>query len=136
LAKLYYEGWGVPRDEAQALEWYRRSAEAGYAPAQLNLGSLYLEGRILEQDQRTGLEWIRRAAEQGSDRAQAKLGISYLDGEGLGYDPVLAHMWLSLSEAKGTEDWRRTAERKLSSSQLEESRRLVRQWREARSAVQ
>ena len=35
---------GVPKDEAEAVRWYRKAAEQGLAHAQNNLGSLYVYG--------------------------------------------------------------------------------------------
>jgi TPR repeat protein len=40
LARCLEEGWGVARDPAAALRWYRRSAEAGYFRAQYNFAAL------------------------------------------------------------------------------------------------
>jgi hypothetical protein len=34
----------VPQDEAEAVEWYRKAAEQGYAIAQANLGWCYDAG--------------------------------------------------------------------------------------------
>jgi TPR repeat protein len=40
-------GAAIAKDEKAAVEWYRKSAEQGYAPAQRNLGNCYLDGRAL-----------------------------------------------------------------------------------------
>jgi TPR repeat protein len=45
LGELFEAGQGVPRDEAQAANWYRRAAEQGYANAQYNLAALYAVGK-------------------------------------------------------------------------------------------
>ena len=41
---------GLPRDDKQAAEWYRKAAEQGVAEAQVNLGNLYLAGRGVPRD--------------------------------------------------------------------------------------
>jgi TPR repeat protein len=38
---MYANGWGVPRDYAEALRWYRKAADQGDANAQGNLGTMY-----------------------------------------------------------------------------------------------
>ena len=40
LGLMYFNGRGVAQDEAEAVAWYRRAAEQGFANAQYNLGAL------------------------------------------------------------------------------------------------
>ncbi len=42
--RLYANGQGVPQDYAQAVAWYRKAAEQGYAKVQTNLGVMYANG--------------------------------------------------------------------------------------------
>jgi uncharacterized protein len=35
---MYQYGRGVPRDDGAAIDWYRKAADQGYRPAQVNLG--------------------------------------------------------------------------------------------------
>ena len=44
LGVMYDFGEGVPKDDAEAVEWYRLAAEQGYANAQFNLGLMYANG--------------------------------------------------------------------------------------------
>lgn len=44
LGILYDNGQGVFRDDVEAVKWYRRAAEQGYASAQFNLGASYIRG--------------------------------------------------------------------------------------------
>jgi Sel1 repeat len=41
---MYDNGQGVPRNDAQAIKWYRKAAEQGDAVAQFNLGVMYAKG--------------------------------------------------------------------------------------------
>src|SRR6478735_5394095 len=41
LGLMYARGHGVPRDDTQAVQWYRRAAEQGFAWGQTNLGYMY-----------------------------------------------------------------------------------------------
>jgi hypothetical protein len=45
-----------------AVQWYRKAAEAGYARAQVNLGSLYERGLGVRKDQAQAMQWYRRAS--------------------------------------------------------------------------
>ena len=41
LGDCYYNGIGVEQDYAEAVKWYRKSAEQGHLVAQDNLGFCY-----------------------------------------------------------------------------------------------
>jgi TPR repeat protein len=43
LGWMYSKGQGVPKDNTEALKWYRLAAEQGDAKAQRSLGSMYSE---------------------------------------------------------------------------------------------
>ena len=45
LAWYHYYGDGVPEDKELAFQWFLKSAEQGYAPAQRQVGYLYEKGR-------------------------------------------------------------------------------------------
>ena len=46
---MYYTGDGVKQDHVEAVKWHRKSAEAGYAAAQHNLGIYYHTGKGVDQ---------------------------------------------------------------------------------------
>jgi hypothetical protein len=50
LGYLYSEGFGVPRDPAQALAWYQKAADQGNAGAYNDLGTMYADGVGVRQD--------------------------------------------------------------------------------------
>src|SRR5260370_17268930 len=47
LAKIYDEGLGVPKDDVEAVNWYRKAADQGFAQAQTKLVALYRKGPAL-----------------------------------------------------------------------------------------
>ena len=47
---MYDRGERVPQDYAEAIKWYRKAAEQGYASAQYNLGIMYDDGEGVPQD--------------------------------------------------------------------------------------
>jgi TPR repeat protein len=70
LARMYYNGDGVTKDDAKAAEWYQKAADQGNAFAQYNLGMMYDKGEGVTRDAAKAAEWWKKAAAQGSDAAQ------------------------------------------------------------------
>ncbi len=52
---------------AEALKWYRKSAEQGVALAQLGLGIMYAGGKGVTQDYVAAHMWFSLAAELGNE---------------------------------------------------------------------
>jgi len=66
-------GQGGPVNPATAVAWWLRSAERGYAPAQLALARALAEGRGVNADIGEAWLWANRAARTGGDAGtQAK----------------------------------------------------------------
>ncbi len=93
----YDTGRGVLEDHKEAVKWYRKAAEQGYALAQVKLGGMYGSGRGVPQDHKEAIKWCRKAAMQGNARAQVALGASYAKGGGVLKDYVAAYAWYSLA---------------------------------------
>lgn len=66
LGDLYANGYGVPKDPAEAASWYKKSAEQGYGEAEFNLGLTYLNGDGVAKNETEGLAWIIVAAQPGT----------------------------------------------------------------------
>lgn len=49
LGRCYENGWGCPQDMAEAVRWYRRSAEEGDFRGQYRYGQLLLDGGLLDE---------------------------------------------------------------------------------------
>ncbi|MDD6005961.1 MAG: Sel1-like repeat-containing protein kinase family protein, partial [Bacteroidales bacterium] len=99
--EAYYYGKGVEKDEIKAVEWYRKAAEQGYAPAQNSLGICYELGRGVEQDYAEAVEWYRKAAVQGYAFAQVNLGYCYKWGRGVKQDYAKAVEWFRKAAEQG-----------------------------------
>ena len=97
LGVLYSNGQGVPKDDAQARQWYEKAAAQGNRRAQNNLGYLYVDGKGVQKDEKMGVEWIQKSAEQGHANEQDSLGEMYRDGRGVQQDNVRAYMWYNLA---------------------------------------
>ncbi len=68
-------------DFAQAMDWTRRAAEAGWQRAQTDLGGIYMYGgKGVAADGQEALKWFTRAAAQGSRAADFYMGEIYAKG--------------------------------------------------------
>jgi len=73
LGGSYANGQGVTKDDARAMEWYRKAADQGFAPAQDAVGYMYATGKGVAKDDAQAAAWWRKAAAQGNTDAQASL---------------------------------------------------------------
>jgi uncharacterized protein len=135
-ARLRSNGQGVTQDYAEAVRWYRKSAEQGNAFAQLNLGFMYAHGQGVTQDYAEAAKWYRKSAEQGNADAQNNLGLMYDNGQGVTQDYVEAHMWLNLAASKSNgedqnrrSDLRDAVAKKMTPQQIAEAQRRAREWK-------
>jgi TPR repeat protein len=132
LGEMYRHGRGMPRNDTEAVMWYRKAADQGYARAQLNLGVMYADGRGVPKDLGECVKWYRLAADQGYAHAQYNLGLMYVDAEGVPQDFVLAYMWFNLSAARGYQD---AAKRRdllfplMTPAQIAEALKRSREWK-------
>ena len=134
LGTLYRDGQGVAQNDTEAALWFRKAADQGDAVAEFLLGNQYAFGKGVPQDYSEAMIWFRRAAEQGHPRAMHDLGVIYAKGLGVPPDYVRAHMWFNLSAAKGERIAVKTlerAERQMTPAQINEARRLARDWKPA-----
>jgi TPR repeat protein len=100
----YTESGSSPHDYAQAIFWYSKAAEQGYAAAQYDLGDLYLFGKGVPADYPQGITWFRKAAEQGHPAAQTALASFYLNGKYVSQDYAQAVYWYRTAAERGNPD--------------------------------
>jgi uncharacterized protein len=124
LGHSWLAGWGGrAEDSARALAYYRRaaerdgaqidlvdgralirkSAEAGYVPAQVSLGVVLATGDGGEENDEEARLWYLSAAEQGSAHAMRALGAMLIQGEGGAVDTVSGVALLELAQGAGDE---------------------------------
>jgi TPR repeat protein len=138
LATIYYNGQGARQDLPEAAKWFRMAAEQGDMQSQRYLGFMYASGKGLARDDREAITWYGRAAEQGDADAQVNLGVMYSASRGTSQNYVQAHKWFSLaaagyptSEPQKRDQALKNSERiasKMSQEQLDEARKLAREW--------
>ena len=62
----YAKGKAVVKDEALAVDWYRRSAGQGYGPAFVNLSDCYAQGAGVIKDQVEAYAYAKLASQVGA----------------------------------------------------------------------
>ena len=103
LGTCYLDGSGVEKDNAEAIKWFRKSADQGLSNAQYNLGLCYQNGTGVEKDDTQAAIWFRKAADQGNKDAQYKVALSYLV-HGPDKDDAEAFKWLAKAADNGNEE--------------------------------
>ncbi len=88
-AMLYYG----TSDTAQAIDWLRKAAAEGHAPAEFQMGQLHDFGFGVVGDDVQALAWYRKAAEHGSAAGQRAVGDFYQKGRGVAVDAAEAARW-------------------------------------------
>jgi len=95
------EGSSATRSIANAIDYLRRSADLGYAPAQVVLGYLYETGRSITADPGQALDWYKKAAGQGDPLAQWLAGRMIYLGEASTRDFNQAADWFAQASSQG-----------------------------------
>jgi TonB family protein len=103
LGYWYETGNQVPKDEQQAMRWYLKAADSGYAFAQYSLGRMYATAVGVEKDDAKAFAWYMKAAENGYAEAQEKVGEAYHHGTWVQKNAVKAIEWYQKAADQGLE---------------------------------
>ena len=90
-----------PSDRDEGMRLLKKSADAGYVPAELLLGDIYSNGQGVPKAPPEALKWYRKAADQGNADAQRRLGVMYYFGEGVEKDDHAAVEWYRKAADQG-----------------------------------
>lgn len=78
LGDMYEYGFGVQKNFEEAVKWYQKSVEHGYAKSQYALGGMYYSlGVGVGNDPQKKIELFHKSAEQGYAQAQYRLGLVF-----------------------------------------------------------
>jgi TPR repeat protein len=76
LAVIYAQGKGVTKNNAEAIKWFRKSSDQGYAQAQYGLGIMYFQGLGVPKNLVQAYMWWYLSGSQGNlDAEQAMNSI-------------------------------------------------------------
>ena len=70
---MYEKGVGVAKNDRFAVGWYLQAAQAGFAPAQFNLGRIYALDTGSLRDVEKARAWLEKARAQGVVQADEML---------------------------------------------------------------
>lgn len=90
-------GVGPSQNDALGVDFFRRSAELGYGPAQIALAYYYESGTVVTGNTGQAIDLYRRAAQQGDALAGWLVGRHYFLGNGVARDLDAAKKWFKLS---------------------------------------
>ena len=134
---MYRDGQGVPKDDAEAVKWFRLAAEQGLSTAQYSLAVMCVKGRgVPKTEAYRAVKWYRLAAEQGHAAAQLQFGLIHLDGKDMPKNFVTASMWLNLSAAQGNGEAKEILGMlapDMTTQQIAEAQKLAREWNSMRN---
>ena len=71
LGFMYSTGAGVPKDDAEAINWVRKAAEQGDVSAQSELGRMYADGVGVPKDDAGAYKWLLLATAKGDEYAKS-----------------------------------------------------------------
>lgn len=75
LGVIHANGKGVPKNEIEAINWYRKAAEQGHAGGQFGLGSGFYLGRGVPEDYVQAYMWLALAKAQRHEKAAKGLDV-------------------------------------------------------------
>jgi TPR repeat protein len=128
LGMAYFNGDGTAKNDAEAVKWWRKSADQGNVQAQAMLGLAYLHGNGVPQDYFEATTWLFKAAQMREPNAQLWLAICYFQGNGVPQSYVDAYKWANLAATSGlkeAKEFRDNLSAKLSSQQIAQGQRLA-----------
>ncbi len=99
LAVHYRDGKGVAKNDAEAMKWAHRAADAGNAEAMDFVGFAYLRGAVVKRNPDIAFGYFKAAADE-SAQAAFNLGQCYFGAQGTEQDCAKALEW-----------WKKAAER-------------------------
>jgi TPR repeat protein len=103
LGVAHLTGRLAPKDIKLAFTWFSKSANQGYAEAQVYMGLMYSsdESVPVSVDLKQAFAWYYKAAIQGHSGAQNNLGLMYDNGKSVLEDDKLAVQWYAKAANQG-----------------------------------
>jgi len=127
---MHAYGWGVPRNPAEALTWYRKAADQGLQVAQHFLGIAYVNGEGVQPDDAEAARWFRRAAAQGFSQAQYMIGLMTMNGRGVPKDLVQGYAFLVMAGQGGVRSAGRVVQKlALTEAQRGQAQQIIEHWK-------
>jgi hypothetical protein len=101
IGLIYINGLGVPRDDAQALQWLQQAASLKNPRAMTLIGVMYFRGRAVAQSYEQARRWYDSGAAMGDEQAVNNIGWLIEHGLGTSADPAEARRWYERAAQAG-----------------------------------
>jgi len=95
------QGYGVIKDEKEAVIYLSQAAEKGNSNAQAFLGYCYYCGIGVDVDKSKATKWFKMSSKQGNARGEHMLGQCYLNADGIEENKTLGIELLNNSANQG-----------------------------------
>jgi uncharacterized protein len=127
---MHAYGWGLPRNPAEAIAWYRKAADQGLAVAQHFLGIAYVNGEGVRPDDAEAARWFVRAAAQGFSQSRYMLGLMTMDGRGVPKDLVQGYAFTVMAGQGGVRSAARLVQKlALTEAQRAQAQEIIDHWK-------
>lgn len=73
LGACFLTGFGIPKDDTEAVKWLTKASEQGFADAQFTLSGVYADGIVVQKDMVEAYKWILLAHAQGCRKASEEM---------------------------------------------------------------
>ena len=98
----YIEKFGTGNNHQEAVKWYLKSANQGFAVAMALLADCYYNGNGIEKDEAKAIEWREKAAQTDDEIEIFQTGICYSQGQmGFPVDTTKAISYYTKAAEKG-----------------------------------
>lgn len=101
LGDMAHHGRGTPADMVQALEWYRKGADAGTFNGLREVGYAYYHGNGVTEDVDLSRLYLERAVAAGDKKAIPDLAWLYEGNDGIAQDLVKSWLLYRLGVERG-----------------------------------
>jgi TPR repeat protein len=98
---MYKKGFGVTKNDQEAINWFIKAAEQGHKKAQFNLGLMYKKGCGVTKNDQEAIKWLKKSAKQGHMQSQGLLGWMYKNGCEISKDDKKAVKWYVRAAKQG-----------------------------------
>jgi len=85
----------------EAVRWFRKAADLGYAKGMFALGTSYADGTGVNPSEAEAVRWLAKAAELGDTDAMVNMGFYHTRGGVVHKDDAEALRWYRLAADKG-----------------------------------
>lgn len=94
VGDMYYNGSGIPKDQAKSAGYYRRACDSDLLTSCLNAGHQYFLGLGVAKDVNTAAWYFQRGCDGGVGAACYNLATAYATGMGVAQNMVKAKIYL------------------------------------------